>query len=233
MNKTIKKIFGLAMGVTLVFGLAACGANSDTPEGAAEALLKDLQKGDEIVWQEKLTGKKLSDDEKKKIEKTRKENPDPLMDEMKDFDYKILDSKETKKGEEAEVNVEITANDFPKLVEKVNKKMMSKGAELAKMSKEEAKKEYNKEIKAAAKDLKKNVKNKVKLVAKYDKDKKEWKFGDLTKDVKLIDALEGGLITYMTNQLQKAMPTQPDASAQPDAGVQPDAGAQGGLENNQ
>lgn len=208
MNKTIKKIFGLAMGFALVFGLAACGADKSTPEGAAESLLKDLQKGDAVVWQERLTGKKLSDDDKKKIEKSQKENPDAIFELMKDFDYKIINSKETKKGKEAEINVEIMANDFPKLIQTVEKNMRKKGDKLQKMSPEEVRKEYNKVIKEASKDVKKNVKNKAKIVAKYDKDKKEWKFGDLTTNMEFIDALEGGLVTYMTNQFMQNAPAQ-------------------------
>lgn len=216
MNKTIKQIFALTMGVILAFGLAACGSNKDTPEGAAEALLKDLQKGDAVVWQEKLTGKKLSDEEKKKIEKSQKDNPDALMDMMKDFDYKILDSKETKKGEEAEINVEITANDFPKLVKEVRADIVKKVAEPngKKISTEEAKKEYNDAIKNASKKVKKNVKNKVKIVAKYNKDEKKWEFGDLVSNVKFLDALEGGLLTYMTNELSKSIHGQPNAGSQ-------------------
>lgn len=183
--------------------LSSCGSDPKTPEGATEGLLKDLQKGDVIVWQEEISGQKLSEKDKKELEKQFKKAPDEIFEHMKDFDFKILDSKETKKGKEADVKVEFTTYDFVKVTEAVQKYFSMNHEKLAKMKKDEFQEELNKVMKKQFDKSKKDVKNKATLRTKFDNKNKEWKVVDLGKNFDFQNAISGGRLKHQIQQAQK------------------------------
>ena len=206
MSKRFSKILGIAIVLCMIMGLSACGPDPKTPKGATEAFLKDLQKGDIVVWQEQLSGRKLSDDEKKQIQKNFKESPHEDFDRMKDFKFKIVDSKEVKKNKEAEVTVEFETYDFVKVTQRMNEYFSKNMNELKSMKKDKLNKTIDKKMKEEYKKADKRVKNKAKIMLTYNKKKGEWKVVDKRKNFEFQDALMGGFLTYQSEQSQNLQP---------------------------
>lgn len=202
MNKKFSKILGVAIVLCMVMGLSACGQDLKTPKGATEAFLKDLQKGDVVVWQEKLSGRKLSDDEKKQLKKTFEKSPQEQFNRMKDFEFKIVDSEEVKKNKEAEVTVEFETYDFIKVTERMNEYFSKNMKELKAMKEDELSKAIDKKMKEEYKKADKRVKNKADIVLNYDKKKGEWKVVDPNNNFEFQDALMGGYLTQQAQQLK-------------------------------
>lgn len=202
MNKKFSKILGVAIVLCMVMGLSACGQDLKTPKGATEAFLKDLQKGDVVVWQEKLSGRKLSDDEKKQLKKTFEKSPQEQFNRMKDFEFKIVDSEEVKKNKEAEVTVEFETYDFIKVTERMNEYFSKNMKELKAMKEDELSKAIDKKMKEEYKKADKRVKNKADIVLNYDKKKGEWKVVDSNNNFEFQDALMGGYLTQQAQQLK-------------------------------
>ena len=200
MNKNFRKVLGIAIILCMVIGLAACGADTKTPKGATEAFLKNLQKGDIVKWEEQLSGRKLSGDEKKKIKKEFDKSPQEQFNRMKDFDFKIIKTKEVKKGQEAEATVEFTTYDFIKVTQNMNKYFMKNLGKLNSMKSDKLNKTIDKRMKKAFKKADKKVKNKAKLRLIYDKKKEEWKVVDANRNYEFQDALMGGFLTYQSQQ---------------------------------
>ena len=202
MNKKFSKILGVAIVLCMVMGLSACGQDLKTPKGATEAFLKDLQKGDVVVWQEKLSGRKLSDDEKKQLKKTFEKSPQEQFNRMKDFEFKIVDSEEVKKNKEAEVTVEFETYDFITATERMNEYFSKNMKELKAMQEDELSKAIDKKMKEEYKKADKRVKNKADIVLNYDKKKGEWKVVDPNNNFEFQDALMGGYLTQQAQQLK-------------------------------
>ncbi|MDD7513235.1 MAG: DUF4878 domain-containing protein [Clostridiales bacterium] len=202
MNKKFSKILGVAIVLCMIMGLSACGQDLKTPKGATEAFLKDLQKGDVVVWQEKLSGRKLSDDEKKQLKKTFEKSPQEQFNRMKDFEFKIVDSEEVKKNKEAEVTVEFETYDFIKVTERMNEYFSKNMKELKAMKEDELSKAIDKKMKEEYKKADKRVKNKADIVLNYDKKKGEWKVVDPNNNFEFQDALMGGYLTQQAQQLK-------------------------------
>lgn len=206
MSKKFSKILGIAVILCMIMGLSACGADKKTPEGATEAFLKSLQKGDVIDWQEQISGRKLSADEKKEIKKNFDKSPKEQFNRMKDFDFEIIKTKEVKKGKEAEATVEITTYDFVKVTQNMNSYFTQNLEELKAMKEDKLNKTIDKQIKKEFKKVDKKVKNKAKIHLKYDKKNEEWNVVDLNSNIEFQDALMGGYLTY---QVQQSMNSQP------------------------
>lgn len=206
MSKRFSKILGIAIVLCMIMGLSACGPDPKTPKGATEAFLKDLQKGDIVVWQEQLSGRKLSDDEKKQIQKNFKESPHEDFDRMKDFKFKIVDSKEVKKNKEAEVTVEFETYDFVKVTQRMNEYFSKNMNELKSMKENKLNKTIDKKMKEEYKKADKRVKNKAKIMLTYNKKKGEWKVVDPSKNFEFQDALMGGFLTYQSERSQNLQP---------------------------
>lgn len=202
MSKRFSKILGIAIVLCMVMGLSACGPDPKTPKGATEAFLKDLQKGDIVVWQEQLSGRKLSDDEKKQLKKTFEKSPQEQFNRMKDFEFKIVDSEEVKKNKEAEVTVEFETYDFIKVTERMNEYFSKNMKELKAMKEDELSKAIDKKMKEEYKKADKRVKNKADIVLNYDKKKGEWKVVDPNNNFEFQDALMGGYLTQQAQQLK-------------------------------
>ena len=205
MNKKFRKILGVAIVLCMVIGLSACGADTKTPEGATEAYLKDLQKGDVIKWQEQISGRKLSDDEKKQLKKNFEKSPQEQFNRMKDFDFKVIKAKEVKKGKEAEATVEITTYDFVKVTQNMNPYFTKNLGKLKAMKEDKLNETIDKEMKKEFDKVDKNIKNKAKLKLTYDKKKDEWKVVDVNSNFEFQDALMGG---YLTQQAQRSNNSQ-------------------------
>lgn len=205
MNKRFSKILGVAIVLCMVIGLSACGADTKTPEGATEAYLKDLQKGDVIKWQEQISGRKLSDDEKKQLKKNFEKSPQEQFNRMKDFDFKVIKAKEVKKGKEAEATVEITTYDFVKVTQNMNTYFTKNLGKLKAMKEDKLNETIDKEMKKEFDKVDKNIKNKAKLKLTYDKKKEEWKVVDVNSNFEFQDALMGG---YLTQQAQRSNNSQ-------------------------
>ncbi len=203
MNKRIRIIIGILMITIMAVGLSACGTDKKSPEGAVKSFLKNLQKGDAVVWQEELSGRKLSEEEKKELKKRTKADDDEQFKHIKDFDYKILNSKETKKGKEADVVVEFETYDFVKSADVLQKYFVENQEKLSKMKEKELKETINKEMKKQFDKDKKNIKNKATLHTKFDKKKKEWKVVDLETNFDFQNAITGGLLKNQIEQAQK------------------------------
>lgn len=202
MSKRFSKILGIALVLCMIMGLSACGPDPKTPKGATEAFLKDLQKGDIVVWQEQLSGRKLSDDEKKQLKKTFEKSPQEQFNRMKDFEFKIVDSEEVKKNKEAEVTVEFETYDFIKVTERMNEYFSKNMKELKAMKEDELSKAIDKKMKEEYKKADKRVKNKADIVLNYDKKKGEWKVVDPNNNFEFQDALMGGYLTQQAQQLK-------------------------------
>ncbi len=200
MNKKFSKVLGIAIVLCMVIGLAACGADTKTPKGATEAFLKNLQKGDIVKWEEQLSGRKLSGDEKKKIKKEFDKNPQEQFNRMKDFEFKIIKTKEVKKNKEAEATVEFTTYDFVKVSQNMNKYFMKNLGELKAMKEDKLNKTIDKRMKEEFKKADKKVKNKAKINLVYDKKKDEWKVVDVNRNYEFQDAIMGGMLTYQAQQ---------------------------------
>ena len=200
MNKNFRKVLGIAIILCMVIGLAACGADTKTPKGATEAFLTNLQKGDIVKWEEQLSGRKLSGDEKKEMKKNFDKSPKEQFNRMKDFEFKIIKTKEVKKGKEAEATVEFTTYDFVKVRENMNKYFMKNLGKLQAMKKDKLNKTIDKRMKEEFKKTDKKVKNKAKLSLIYDKKKEEWKVVDANRNYEFQDALMGGFLTYQSQQ---------------------------------
>lgn len=205
MNKRFSKILGVAIVLCMVIGLSACGTDTKTPEGATEAYLKDLQKGDVIKWQEQISGRKLSDDEKKQLKKNFEKSPQEQFNRMKDFDFKVIKAKEVKKGKEAEATVEITTYDFVKVTKNMNTYFTKNLGKLKAMKEDKLNETIDKEMKKEFDKVDKNIKNKAKLKLTYDKKKDEWKVVDVNSNFEFQDALMGG---YLTQQAQRSNNSQ-------------------------
>lgn len=200
MNKKFRKILGIAIVLCMIIGLSACGTDTKTPKGATEAYLKSLQKGDITKWEEQLSGRKLSNDEKKEIKKNFNKSPKEQFNRMKDFDFKIVKTKEVKKGKEAEATVEFTTYDFVKVNQNMNKYFAKHLGELKGMKEDKLNKTIDKRMKKEFKKTDKKVKNKAKLSLIYDKKKDEWKVVDANRNFEFQDALMGGFLTYQSKQ---------------------------------
>lgn len=205
MNKKFSKILGVAIVLCMVIGLSACGTDTKTPEGATEAYLKDLQKGDVIKWQEQISGRKLSDDEKKQLKKNFEKSPQEQFNRMKDFEFKVIKAKEVKKGKEAEATVEITTYDFVKVTQNMNTYFTKNLGKLKAMKEDKLNETIDKEMKKEFDKTDKNIKNKAKLKLTYNKKKEAWKVIDVNSNFEFQDALMGG---YLTKQAQRSNNSQ-------------------------
>ena len=205
MNKRFSKILGVAIVLCMVIGLSACGTDTKTPEGATEAYLKDLQKGDVIKWQEQISGRKLSDDEKKQLKKNFEKSPQEQFNRMKDFEFKVIKAKEVKKGKEAEATVEITTYDFVKVTQNMNTYFTKNLGKLKAMKEDKLNETIDKEMKKEFDKTDKNIKNKAKLKLTYNKKKEAWKVIDVNSNFEFQDALMGG---YLTKQAQRSNNSQ-------------------------
>lgn len=202
MKRNFKKLLGLVMILTLGLAIAGCGADPKTPEGAVKTALDKLQKGDSVVWRGIITGKKLSDEEKKQLKERDKEGKDPQFQRIKEFKYKVLESKKSKDGKSADVKVEFKTYDFVKANKDMQEYFMKNQSKLAKLNEKDLKKAIDEQVEKNLKKAKK-VKNKSMLHTELDKKSKEYKVINLDSNIEFQNAITGGLVKYKIEQTKK------------------------------
>lgn len=202
MKRNLKKLLGLVMILTLGISMVGCGANPKTPEGTVKTALDKLYKGDSVVWKEIIIGKKLSAEEKKQLKEREKKDKDPQFEKIKEFKYKVLESKKSKDSKSVDVKVEFETYDFVKAHKDMQEYFMKNQSKLAKLNEKDLKKTIDEQV---AKNLKKakKVKNKSIIHTELDKKSKEYKVVNLDSNIEFQNAITGGLVKYKIEQTKK------------------------------
>lgn len=101
----MKKIFGVLL-LSILF-LTGCGNSLNTPTGAVEEYLKRYQNLDDQVIAQL---DKVIDSDSSMSDEQKEDYRDLMINQYKNFSYKIVD--ETDSGDEAEVEVELEVLDY-------------------------------------------------------------------------------------------------------------------------
>lgn len=101
----MKKIFGVLL-LSILF-LTGCGNSLNTPTGAVEEYLKRYQNLDDQVIAQL---DKVIDSDASMSDEQKEDYRDLMINQYKNFSYKIVD--ETDSGDEAEVEVELEVLDY-------------------------------------------------------------------------------------------------------------------------
>ena len=113
----MKKLFGLLALAIVAIAFAACGGNSNTPEGVAEKYMKCYQKGD---WKGMVEQMNVSEEEKGQILQVFEAKGDAALKESGGIkSYKIEESEVAEDGQSAKVKFSVVYGNGKEDTEKV------------------------------------------------------------------------------------------------------------------
>lgn len=198
----MKKI--LSLGLIIVMAILFVGCQKEDPEEATKEFLNQLKAANGYDFGILVSGEALEDpseEEKASVEAMEKTTQFKML---KEFDYEILDVKESKDNKSATVDVLIKTYNFAEVYKLYSGETMAKQEQWLQegLSEEDIEKNMVELLDQKLKEAEKTYQDTVTLTLFKDGD--NWRVHPPGNDEKFLDTLYGGLMTYIESLEQGA-----------------------------